>query len=141
MLECRTPIRRSPAVSRNISDQSGGAAPRRPVTSTGNSTVTDPGGPLLSCVTASSRAFGRTTVRTPAIEAVRGFAEEIGALPADTRGAVEGADVVILSIPFPAVADLPKDLFTNLPPSVPVVDTNNHYPGLRDPQIPEVDAG
>lgn len=74
-------------------------------------------------------------------ESVRAFAEEIGALPVDARGAVQGADVVILSIPFPAVARLPKGLFDDLPASVPVVDTGNYYPGLRDPNIPEIDAG
>lgn len=74
-------------------------------------------------------------------EGVRVFAEEIGATPVDARGAVEGADVVILSIPFPAIATLPKDLFDGLPESVPVVDTGNYYPGLRDPQIPEIDGG
>ena len=29
----------------------------------------------------------------------------------DIYGAVEGADVVLLSMPFPAVAKLPNDLF------------------------------
>ena len=38
------------------------------------------------------------------IEGVRSFAEEVGATPADARGAVEGAEAVILWIPFPAVA-------------------------------------
>src|SRR6185369_4187614 len=71
-------------------------------------------------------------------EGVQAFANEIGALPVDVRGAVEGADVVILSIPFPAVAKLPEGLFDNLPASVPVVDTSNYYPGLRDPRIPDV---
>lgn len=75
------------------------------------------------------------------IEGVRAFAEEIGATPVDTRGAVEGADAVILSIPFPAVANLPKDLFDGLPQEMPVIDTGNYYPGMRDPQIPEIDAG
>ena len=39
------------------------------------------------------------------------FANEIGADAVDIYGAVEGADVVLLSIPFPAVAKLPDDLF------------------------------
>jgi len=72
---------------------------------------------------------------------VRPFAEEIGAIAVDARGAVDGADVVILSVPFPAVTKLPRDLFDNLPESVPVVDTGNYYPGLRDPNIPEIDDG
>ncbi|WP_281406074.1 MULTISPECIES: NADPH-dependent F420 reductase [Methylobacterium] len=74
-------------------------------------------------------------------DGVRAFAEEIGATPADAHGAVAGADLVILSIPFPAVAQLPKDLFDGLPEATPIVDTGNYYPGLRDPQIAELDAG
>lgn len=75
------------------------------------------------------------------VEGVRAFAEEIGATPVDVPGAVEGADAVILSIPFPAIADLPKDLFNRLPDSVPVIDTGNYYPVMRDPNIPEIDEG
>ncbi|KQP42034.1 MULTISPECIES: NADPH-dependent F420 reductase [unclassified Methylobacterium] len=74
-------------------------------------------------------------------DGVRAFAEEIGATPADAHGAIAGADLVILSIPFPAVAQLPKDLFDGLPEATPIVDTGNYYPGLRDPQIAELDAG
>jgi len=48
---------------------------------------------------------------------------------------------VIMSIPLPAIEKLPKDLFGDLPSTVPVVDTSNYYPGLRDPQIPDLDAG
>lgn len=72
---------------------------------------------------------------------VRPFAEEINANAVDARGAIDGADVVILSIPFPAIAKLPKDLFDGVPDTVPVVDTGNYYPGLRDPQIAEIDDG
>ena len=75
------------------------------------------------------------------VEGVRSFAEQVGATPVDTRGAVERADAVILSIPFPAIAELPKDLFAALPEAVPVIDTGNYYPGMRDPHIPEIDEG
>jgi 8-hydroxy-5-deazaflavin:NADPH oxidoreductase len=74
-------------------------------------------------------------------EGVRAFANEIGATAVDFRGAVQGVDVIVLSIPFAAVAELPKDLFDTVPRDVPVIDTGNYYPGLRDPQIPEIDAG
>jgi 8-hydroxy-5-deazaflavin:NADPH oxidoreductase len=74
-------------------------------------------------------------------EGVRAFANEIGATAVDTRGAVTDVDVIFVSIPFPAVAELPKDLFGTVPQDVPVIDTGNYYPGLRDPQIPEIDAG
>ncbi|UIK14777.1 NAD(P)-binding domain-containing protein (plasmid) [Rhizobium leguminosarum] len=73
--------------------------------------------------------------------AVRPFAEEIGATATDTNGAISGADLVIMSIPLPAIERLPKNLFKDVPASVPVVDTSNYYPGLRDPQIADLDAG
>lgn len=75
------------------------------------------------------------------VEGVRAFAEKIGVTPVDTRGAVQDVDAVILSIPFPAVAGLPKDLFDGLPQAAPVIDTGNYYPGMRDPQIAEIDGG
>src|SRR6195256_300307 len=74
-------------------------------------------------------------------EAVKQFADEIGAGAADIYGAVEGADVVLLSMPFPAVATLPKDLFDRAAQSVVIIDTGNYYPDVRDPRIPEIDAG
>lgn len=74
-------------------------------------------------------------------EAVRKFAEGIGAAAADIHGAVEDADVVLLSVPFPAVATLPDDLFDRAAEGVVVIDTGNYYPDVRDPRIPEIDAG
>jgi predicted dinucleotide-binding enzyme len=74
-------------------------------------------------------------------DAVRPFADEIGATATDTKGAICGADAVILSIPLLAIENLPKDLFKDLPVNVPVIDTSNYYPGLRDPQIADLDAG
>ena len=66
------------------------------------------------------------------VDGVQAFADEIGAIASDARGAVEGADAIMLSIPFPAVAQLPSDLFDGVPKSVPVIDTGNYYPGMRD---------
>lgn len=73
------------------------------------------------------------------LDAVREFASEINAVPADIYGAVTDVDAVILSIPFPAVSSLPDGFFSGLPPHVPVIDTSNYYPGLRDPQIAALD--
>lgn len=74
-------------------------------------------------------------------EGVQGFADEIGATAVDVHGAVEGVDVIFLSIPLPAMAELPKGLFEAVPRNVPIVDTSNYYPGMRDPRIPEIDEG
>ncbi len=72
--------------------------------------------------------------------AVKDFAGEIGATPADAQGAVDGADVVILSIPFPAISKI-KTVIDSVPSTIPVIDTGNYYPDMRDPRIPEIDAG
>jgi 8-hydroxy-5-deazaflavin:NADPH oxidoreductase len=39
------------------------------------------------------------------LEDIRAFANEIEATAADTRGAVEGVDFVVISIPFAALAE------------------------------------
>lgn len=74
-------------------------------------------------------------------EATEQFANEIGAQAADIYGAVDGADVVLLAIPFPSVAKLPKDLFDRTAQGVVIIDTGNYYPDVRDARIPEIDAG
>jgi 8-hydroxy-5-deazaflavin:NADPH oxidoreductase len=75
------------------------------------------------------------------LEGVRSFANEISATAVDTRGAVKDVDLIVISIPFAAVDELPKDLFDTVPQHVPIVDTGNYYPGLRDRHIHEIDAG
>ncbi|VTN10102.1 arogenate dehydrogenase [Raoultella terrigena] len=75
------------------------------------------------------------------LDAVREFAREINAVPADIHGVVTDVDAIILSIPLPALSSLPDELFSGLPPHVPVIDTSNYYPGLRDPQIAALDEG
>ncbi|MGE8382527.1 MAG: NADPH-dependent F420 reductase [Pseudomonas putida] len=75
------------------------------------------------------------------VNGVRAFAEGIGVEPADIRSAVDGVDLIVLAIPLPALSALPSGLFTSVPDSVPVVDTSNYYPGLRDPHIAEIDQG
>jgi 8-hydroxy-5-deazaflavin:NADPH oxidoreductase len=97
------------------------------------------GGTLARKLTAAGHEVRVANSRGP--DGVRAFAEEIGATPVDVHGAVEGVDAVVLSIPFPAVANLPDDLFGALPESVPVIDTGNYYPDMRDPHIPEIDGG
>jgi len=74
-------------------------------------------------------------------DGVRQFADEIGAQAVDVRGAVDGAEVIILSIPLPAIQALPADLFDSVAADAIVVDTGNYYPDMRDPHIPEIDEG
>jgi len=75
------------------------------------------------------------------VDGVRVFAGDINAEPTDIRGAVTDVEAVILSIPLPALSSLPDGLFDHLPPHVPVIDTSNYYPGLRDAPITALDNG
>jgi predicted dinucleotide-binding enzyme len=97
------------------------------------------GGTLARRWSATGHAVRVANSRGP--EAVNPFAAEIGAEAADVYGAVDGADVVLLSMPFPAVAKLPSDLFNRAAEGVVIIDTGNYYPDVRDPRIPEIDGG
>jgi len=70
------------------------------------------------------------------LEDVRAFANEIEATAADTRRAVNGVDLIILSIPFAAVAELPNDLFDPVPQDVPVIDAGNVFEPLYQALYP-----
>lgn len=73
-------------------------------------------------------------------EAVRAFAEKIGAAPSDISEIVKEKDVVILAVPLPAIEKIPRDLFKDAGKTI-VVDTSNYYPDLRDSHIKELDEG
>ncbi len=75
------------------------------------------------------------------VEGVAQFANDISATPTDLYGAVEDVEVVVLSIPFAAIATLPKDLFDAVPNDVVVVDTANYYPGVNHGAIDELEEG
>jgi predicted dinucleotide-binding enzyme len=72
-------------------------------------------------------------------ETLKDLANETGATAVTTRDAMQGVDVVILSIPFGKLPLL-KELFAELPDEVVVADTSNYFP-FRDGQIPAIDGG
>jgi predicted dinucleotide-binding enzyme len=74
-------------------------------------------------------------------ESLTALAAEIGATPVSVVDAAKAGEVVIVSIPEKAVAELPRGLFANVPGSVVVVDTGNYYPELRDGRIDAIDRG
>jgi predicted dinucleotide-binding enzyme len=74
-------------------------------------------------------------------ESLTALATEIGAAPVSVVNAAKAGDLVIVSIPEKAVADLPRGLFANVAGSVVVVDTGNYYPELRDGRIDAIDRG
>ena len=74
-------------------------------------------------------------------ESLTALAAEIGATPVSVVDAAKAGEIVIVSIPTKAVADLPRDLFANVPSSVVVIDTGNYHPELRDGRIDAIDRG
>lgn len=67
-------------------------------------------------------------------------AERTGATPVGVADAARDADVVVVTVPLKAVAELPKGLLDGAAPGVVVIDTNNYYP-QRDGQIRPIDDG
>jgi predicted dinucleotide-binding enzyme len=62
------------------------------------------------------------------IEKLRNIAKETGASPVDLADAVTDVDVIVISIPYFAVRNLPKGLFANVNQNTTIVDTCNYYP-------------
>lgn len=67
-------------------------------------------------------------------------AAELGAQPSALKDVVNNVDVIILSLPTVAIPTLPKNLFSDLPDQVIIVDTSNYYP-FRDALIEDVQKG
>src|SRR5215217_1767714 len=74
-------------------------------------------------------------------ESLTALAAEIGATPVSVVDAANAGEIVIISIPTKAVADLPRDLFADVPSSTVVIDTGNYHPELRDGHIDAIDRG
>jgi len=74
-------------------------------------------------------------------ETLTDLAQQTGATPVTTQETVRAADLIVVTIPLKSIPDLPKDLFAGVPASVPVIDTSNYYPLLRDGQIAELETG
>ncbi|RYE94852.1 MAG: NADP oxidoreductase [Myxococcales bacterium] len=62
------------------------------------------------------------------------LARETGARAVTTAEAVQGVEVIVITIPQKAVPALPRDLFASVPGDVLVLDTNNYYPS-RDGRL------
>lgn len=73
-------------------------------------------------------------------DTIRELAADVGATAVTAAEAARGGEIVIVTIPQRAVADLPKDLFAGVPADVVVIDTGNYYPS-RDGSIPAIGEG
>ncbi|OPH34899.1 3-hydroxyisobutyrate dehydrogenase [Moraxella lacunata] len=85
--------------------------------------------------------YNVSVANSKGVDGVRDFADKIGAKACDLDTVGVGTDVLILSLPTPAIADLPKSLWQGLSPDCVVVDTANYYPEFRDKPIDEIDNG
>ena len=74
-------------------------------------------------------------------ETLTDVAQKTGATPVTAREAARHGEIIVVTIPLKNIPDLPQDLFEGVPASVPIVDTSNYYPLLRDGQIPELESG
>ena len=74
-------------------------------------------------------------------ETLGDVAQKTGATPATAREAAQHGDIIVVTIPLINIPDLPKDLFEGVSASVPVIDTSNYYPMLRDGHLPELESG
>lgn len=68
------------------------------------------------------------------------FADNEGIKAVELKDAAKDVDVVIISIPFGKVSNLPKDLFSKLDENVPVIETMNYFP-MRDGIIEDIENG
>jgi 8-hydroxy-5-deazaflavin:NADPH oxidoreductase len=95
------------------------------------------GATLVRKLTRAGHAVQMANARGP--KTLQLLAREAGALAATVADAVQGVDIVILSIPF---AELPRlqPVISRLPGHVVVADTSNYYP-VRDGHIPAIDRG
>ena len=72
-------------------------------------------------------------------ETLKELAAETGAKALAANEAIQGVEVVILSIPLHTLPQM-KELLAGLPDEVTVIDTSNYYP-MRDNKIDAVEAG
>lgn len=72
-------------------------------------------------------------------DTIRDLARNIGATAVSKQDAVQGVEVIVVSIPFARYPDL-ANLFNDVPVEVVMIDTSNYYP-FRDGAIAEVDNG
>jgi predicted dinucleotide-binding enzyme len=97
------------------------------------------GGALAHRLTALHHQVLISNSRGP--ETLRDLAAETGATAVHPNEAVRDVDLIVLTIPMKKVESLPKDMFAQVPATVPVIDTNNYYPRERDGRIEPIEAG
>src|SRR4051794_9502249 len=96
------------------------------------------GGTLTRRLTKVGHQVSVANSRGP--ETLSDLARETGAKAATIPEALQGAEVVVVTIPEAKVPNLPMDLFARLPESTVIIDTGNYYP-KRDGRLAEIEEG
>src|SRR5579884_2286851 len=97
------------------------------------------GGTLTRRLTALGHDVSVANSRGP--QTLAALAQETGAHAVTVPEAVQGAQLVVVTIPEKNIPQLPPGLFAGVPADVVVVDTGNYYPRHRDGRIEEIEAG
>jgi 8-hydroxy-5-deazaflavin:NADPH oxidoreductase len=92
---------------------------------------------LIRKLTRAGHTIQMANSRGP--ETLRELAEETGAKALTAKEAIQGVDVIILSIPLNKLPDM-KELLAGSPNEVIIADTSNYYP-MRDGNIEALDNG
>jgi len=97
------------------------------------------GGNLTRRLTALGHEVSVANSRNP--DTLADLATETGATAVTAGEAVDGADLVVVTIPMKAVPDLPDGFLAGAAPDVVVIDTCNYYPQQRDGRIGAIEDG
>jgi predicted dinucleotide-binding enzyme len=100
-------------------------------------------GNIGSTLTRRLTAFGHevSVANSRGPQTLTALAQETGAHAVTVPEAVQGAQLVIVTIPEKNILQLPPGLFEGVPADVVVVDTGNYYPRHRDGRIAAIEEG
>ena len=97
------------------------------------------GGTLAGRLTKLGHTVSIANSRGP--ETLTDLAQKTGATAVTAHEAARSGEIIIVTIPLINIPKLPQDLFEGVPAEVPIIDTSNYYPLLRDGQVPELEQG
>lgn len=94
-------------------------------------------GPMSSTLAGQLTKLGHTIylANSRGPETLKDVAASTGAIAVTARQAARNGELIIVAIPLKHILDLPNDLFAGVPADVPVIDTSNYYPLMRDAEL------
>lgn len=74
-------------------------------------------------------------------ETLTDLGKRTGATPVTVADAVKDVDLIVITVAFGKIAELPKTLFADVPVETVIVETGNYSPVVRDAQIDAIEGG